>query len=232
MRKSFKQVVSGLLAVALLLPGGLTASKVSAADPAASNSQIVYQETFQNGKGKATQSGGAQLEAVTGKQFEGNEDGAALKVSNRSNNWDGVDLAFTDLGFTDGQDYSVTASVYVDTDANPPADGKAVLEIVSNKGVEGSEAYTGISSADFIAGQGITLTADLSVDSVDKTALRIKSDEAGKGLSFYIGDITITQAAAPVEPTVVLNQSFEDGSTGGWGKLGWGRTAILRSLTT
>ena len=46
MRKSFKQVVSGLLAVALLLPGGLTASKVSAADPAASNSQIVYQETF------------------------------------------------------------------------------------------------------------------------------------------------------------------------------------------
>nr|WP_154892997.1 endo-1,4-beta-xylanase [Paenibacillus xylanexedens] len=235
MRKSFKQVVSGLLAVALLLPGGLTASTVSAADPVASNSQIVYQETFQNGQGKATQSGGAQLEAVTGKSFEGNDDGAALKVSNRSNNWDGVDLAFTDLGLTDGQEYSVTASVYVDTDANPPADGKAVLEIVSNKGVDGSEAYTGISSADFIAGQGITLTADLSVNSVDKTALRIKSDEAGKGVSFYIGDITITQAVAPVEPTVVLNQSFEDGSTGGWGKLGWGSngdTAVVDDVAS
>ncbi|NEU61870.1 endo-1,4-beta-xylanase [Paenibacillus sp. ALJ109b] len=222
MRKSFKQVVSGLLAAALLLPGGLIAPTVNAADLVATNSQIVYQETFQNGQGKATQSGGAQLDAVTDKPFEGNDDGAALHVSNRSNNWDGVDLAFDDLGLSVGKEYSVTASVYVDTDANPPADGKAVLEIVSNKGVDGSEAYTGISSADFKAGQGITLSADLSVNSVENTALRIKSDEAGKGVSFYIGNITITQTVTPVEPTVVLNQSFEDGNTGGWGKLGWG----------
>ncbi|MEC0110268.1 endo-1,4-beta-xylanase [Paenibacillus taichungensis] len=222
MRKSFKQVVSGLLAAALLLPGGLIAPTVNAADLVATNSQIVYQETFQNGQGKATQSGGAQLDAVTDKPFEGNNDGAALHVSNRSNNWDGVDLAFDDLGLSVGKEYSVTASVYVDTDANPPADGKAVLEIVSNKGVTGSEGYTGISSADFKAGQGITLSAVISVTSVDKTALRIKSDEAGNGVQFYIGDITITQAGAPAEPTVVLNQSFEDGSTGGWGKLGWG----------
>lgn len=222
MRKSFKQVVSGLLAAALLLPGGLIAPTVNAADLVATNSQIVYQETFQNGQGKATQSGGAQLDAVTDKPFEGNNDGAALHVSNRSNNWDGVDLAFDDLGLSVGKEYSVTASVYVDTDANPPADGKAVLEIVSNKGVTGSEGYTGISSADFKAGQGITLSADLSVNSVENTALRIKSDEAGKGVSFYIGNITITQTVTPVEPTVVLNQSFEDGNTGGWGKLGWG----------
>ncbi|MGX1832256.1 endo-1,4-beta-xylanase [Paenibacillus taichungensis] len=222
MRKSFKQVVSGLLAAALLLPGGLIAPAVNAADLVATNSQIVYQETFQNGQGKATPSGGAQLDAVTAKPFEGNDDGAALHVSNRSNNWDGVDLAFDDLGLSVGKEYSVTASVYVDTDANPPADGKAVLEIVSNKGVDGSEAYTGISSADFKAGQGITLSSDLSVNSVENTALRIKSDEAGKGVSFYIGNITITQTVTPVEPTVVLNQSFEDGNTGGWGKLGWG----------
>ncbi|WP_418040362.1 endo-1,4-beta-xylanase [Paenibacillus xylanilyticus] len=220
MRKSFKQVVSGLLAVALLLPGGLTASKVSAADPAASNSQIVYQETFQNGKGKATQSGGAQLEAVTGKQFEGNEDGAALKVSNRSDNWDGVDLAFTDLGLTDGQEYSVTASVYVDMDVNPSAAGKAVLEVVTNKGVSGSEGYSAISSSDFIAGQGITLSAPLSVTSVDKTALRIKSDDAGKGVQFYIGDITITQEETPGEtaPEIVdktgITADFESGVDG------------------
>lgn len=222
MRKSFKQVVSGLLAAALLLPGGLIAPAVSAADLAASNSKMVYQETFQNGQGKVTQSGGAQLSTVTGKPFEGNDDGAALKVSNRSNNWDGVDLAFGDLGLAVGQEYSVTASVYVDTDSNPPAAGKAVLEIVSNKGVTGSEGYTGISSADFKAGQGITLSADLSVTSVEKTTLRIKSDEAGKGVTFYIGDITITQAGTPAEPTIILNQSFEDGNTGGWGKLSWG----------
>ncbi|RAW11328.1 1,4-beta-xylanase [Paenibacillus taichungensis] len=235
MRKSFKQVVSGLLAAALLLPGGLIAPEVSAADLAASNSQIVYQETFQNGQGKVTQSGGAQLSTVTGKSFEGNDDGAALKVSNRSNNWDGVDLAFDDLGLSVGKEYSVTASVYVDTDANPPAAGKAILEIVSNKGVAGSEGYTGISSADFKAGQGITLSAALSVTSVEKTALRIKSDEADKGVSFYIGNITITQTVTPVEPTVVLNQSFEDGNTGGWSKLGWGSngdTAVVDNLAS
>ncbi|MFK0522997.1 endo-1,4-beta-xylanase [Paenibacillus illinoisensis] len=220
MRKSFKQVVSGLLAVALLLPGGLTAQAVSAADPAALNSQIVYQETFQDGQGKATQSGGAQLEAVTGKLFEGNEDGAALKVSNRSNNWDGVDLAFTDLGLTNGKEYSVTASVYVDTDVNPSATGKAVLEVVTNKGVSGSEGYSAISSSDFIAGQGITLTAPLSVTSVDKTALRIKSDDAGKGVQFYIGDITITQEETPgeSEPEIVdktgITADFESGLDG------------------
>ncbi|MGV2886894.1 endo-1,4-beta-xylanase [Paenibacillus taichungensis] len=235
MRKSFKQVVSGLLAAALLLPGGLIAPVVSAADLGASNSQIVYQETFQNGQGKVTQSGGAQLSAVTGKPFEGNDDGAALKVSNRSNNWDGVDLTFGDLGLAVGQECSVTASVYVDTDANPPAAGKAVLEAVSNKGVTGSEGYKEISSSDFIAGQGLTLSADLSVTSVEKTALRIKSDETGKGVQFYIGDITITQTAAPVEPAVVLNQSFEDGSTDGWGKLGWGSsgdTAVVDNLAS
>ncbi|MGG4478998.1 endo-1,4-beta-xylanase [Paenibacillus illinoisensis] len=220
MRKSFKQVVSGLLAVALLLPGGLTASKVSAADPAALNSQIVYQETFQNGKGKAAQSGDAKLEAVTGKSFEGNEDGAALKVSNRSKNYDGVDLAFTDLGLIDGQEYSVTASVYVDMDVNPSAAGKAVLEVVTNKGVSGSEGYSAISSSDFIAGQGITLSAPLSVNSVDKTALRIKSDDAGKGLQFYIGDITITQEESPGEtaPEIVdktgITADFESGLDG------------------
>ncbi|MFS0871053.1 endo-1,4-beta-xylanase [Paenibacillus xylanilyticus] len=220
MRKSFKQVVSGLLAVALLLPGGLTASTVSAADPAASNSQIVYQETFQNGKGKATQSGGAQLEAVTGKPFEGNDDGAALKVSYRSNNWDGVDLAFTDIGLTDGQEYSVSASVYVDTDINPSATGKAVLEVVTNKGVSDLEGYSAISSSDFIAGQGITLSAPLSVTSVDKTALRIKSDDAGKGVQFYIGDITITQEETPgeTEPEIVdktgITADFESGLDG------------------
>ncbi|GAK41760.1 hypothetical protein TCA2_4252 [Paenibacillus sp. TCA20] len=234
MRTSFKQAVSGLLAAALLLPVGLFTPAVNAADLAASDSPIVYQETFQNGQGKATQSGGAQLEAVTGKPFDGNEDGAVLKVSNRSNNWDGVDLAFGDLGLEVGEEYTVTASVYVDADSNPPAAGQAVLEVVTNKGMDG-EGYTGIYSSDFKAGQGITLSADLSVANVDNTALRIKSDEAGKEVSFYIGNITITQEETPAEPTVVLNQSFEDGNTGGWNKLSWGSngdTAVVDDVAS
>jgi len=227
--------MSGLLAVALLLQLSLIAPAVNAAGPAASNSQIVYQETFQNGQGKATQSGGAQLDAVTGKKFDGNEDGAALKVSNRSENWDGVDFAFGDLGLVVGQEYTVTASVYVDADSNAPTAGKAALEIVTNKGVTGSEGYTGINSSDFKAGQGIMLAADLSVSSVDKTALRIKSDDAGKGVSFYIGDITVTQVGTPVQLNVVLNQSFEDGNSGGWGKLPWGSngdTAVVDGVAS
>ncbi|MCM3786224.1 endo-1,4-beta-xylanase [Neobacillus mesonae] len=235
MRKSFKQVVSGLLAAALLLPVSLFAPAVNAAELAASASQIVYQETFLNGQGKATQSGGAQLNAVTGKQFYGNDDGAALEVSNRSNNWDGVDLAFSDLGLAVGEEYTVTASVYVDEDPDAPAAGKAVLEIVTNKGVTGSEGYTEISSSDFKAGEGISLSADLTVTSVINTALRIKSDEVGKEVPFYIGDIMITQADTPAEPTVVLSQSFEDGNTGGWGKLSWGSngdTAVVDDVAS
>lgn len=235
MRKSFKRVVSGVLAAALLLPVGWIAPAINAVDPVGSNSQIVYQETFQNGQGKATQSGGAQLDAVTGKPFGGNDDGAALRVSNRSNNWDGVDFAFDDLGLELDKEYSVTASVYVDEDPDAPAAGKAVLEIVTNKGIAGSEAYHGIGSSDFKAGEGILLSADLTVTSVVNTALRIKSDDAGKEVDFYIGDITITQVETPVQPTVVLNQSFEDGNTGGWSKLSWGSngdTAVVDDVAS
>ena len=67
------------------------------------------------------------------------------------------------------------------------------------------------------------------------TALRIKSDEAGKEVSFYIGNITITQEETPAEPTVVLNQSFEDGNTGGWNKLSWGSngdTAVVDDVAS
>lgn len=242
MRRSFKQVVSGLLATALLLPVGLIAPAVNAADLAATNSKTVYQETFKDAQSvsdtKLTQSGNPTLAIVTGKTFDGNQDGAALSVNTRTNSWDGVDIAFADMGLAVGQEYTVTASVYVDEDSNPPAAGKAVLEVVSNKGstdTNNPERYNGISSSDFKAGQGITLSAALSVTSVEKTALRIKSDDAGKGVPFYIGEITVTQAHAPVQPTVVLNQSFEDGNTGGWSKLGWGsngNTAVVDDLAS
>ena len=242
MKKSFRQVVSGLLAAVLLLPVGLMAPVVNAADLAVANSKTVYQETFKDVQSvkdtKLTQSGNPTLAIVNGKTFDGNTDGAALSVNTRSKSWDGVDIAFADMGLVVGQEYTVTASVYVDDNANPPVAGKAVLEIVSNKGstdVNNKEGYTQIYSSDFKAGQGVTLATALSVTSVENTVLRIKSDDAGQEVPFYIGEITVTQAQAPVQPTVVLNQSFEDGNTGGWSKLGWGsngKTAVVDELAS
>lgn len=236
MRKSFRKVVSGLLAAALLLPVGLTAQAVNAADTPVANSKTVYQQTFKNvqslSETKLTPSGGTKLEIVNGKTFDGNADGAALSLTNRAVNYDGVDISFADMGLKAGEEYTVTASVYVDEVANSPAAGKAVLQVISNMGSTDTAnpvGYNDIGSSDFKAGQGITVSASLSVTSVAKTILRIKSDENGQGVPFYIGDIIVTQTQTPVH-TVVLDQSFEDGNTGGWSKLGWGsngKTAVV-----
>ncbi|MEK5478164.1 endo-1,4-beta-xylanase [Paenibacillus sp. FSL R5-0407] len=221
MRRSFKQIASILLTAALLMPAGLIVRTAQAADSAAPNSVIVYHENFENGPGKATQSGSANLEAVTGKKFTGNEDGAALSVSNRSNNWDGVDFAFGDIGLAAGQEYTVTASVYVEDDYNLPQGAQVVLEVVSNKGSD-DESYNGISSTAFKAGQGVSLSANLPVTNVEGTALRIKSNDEGAKVPFYIGDILITTVDSPPSSAVVLQQSFEDGAAGGWARLSWG----------
>lgn len=226
MRRSFKPIVSVLLTAALLMPGGLIVRTAQAADSAAPNSVIVYHENFENGPGEATQSGSANLEAVTGKKFNGNEDGAALSVSNRSNNWDGVDFGFGDIGLAVGQEYTVTASVYVEEDYNLPQGAQVVLEVVSNKGSD-DESYNGISSTAFKAGQGVSLSANLPVTNVGNTALRIKSNDEGAEVPFYIGDILITQVESPPQSAVVLQQSFEDGGVGGWAKLSWGSSGEI-----
>ncbi|KAF9145158.1 Endo-1,4-beta-xylanase A [Mortierella sp. GBA39] len=211
---------SAVIAAALIMPSSWLASDVSAdaEQPDADTVTVVYHATFADGIGKAVQSGGASLEQVSGKVFDGNEDGGALYVNNRVNNWDAADFKFADLGLENGKTYTVTAAVYVDSGAAVPADAKAALQTV--------DSYGNYAEADYEAGKAVTLTKEFTVDTSKDKALRINSNEAGATVPFYLGDILITEKAdsggggneePPRDPALPFSTiTFEDQTPGGF----------------
>ncbi|WP_339269594.1 endo-1,4-beta-xylanase [Paenibacillus sp. FSL R5-0470] len=180
---------------------------------APSTSVTVYHESFSNGKGVATQSGNASLTTVTDKVFAGNADGAALYVSNRANDWDAADFDYSGIKLVDGKTYTVTASVYVDENVNVPSGAQAFIQSIGS--------YDVVASANYEAGKAITLIGELIVDTSKNTKLRIQSNASGKEVSFYIGDLLITEQVTTEEPTrepalPFTTVTFEDQKAGGF----------------
>lgn len=203
MKKNGKKALALLLVTALML----MYIPVSSAEP-----QTVYHETFETGKGAAVQSGGASLKQVTGKVFDGNDDGAALYVSNRTNNWDAADFNFSDIGLENGNTYTITVKGYVDADVTVPAGSQVWLQTADSYGWWGG--------ADLAPGKAFTLTGTYTVDTSKDSRLRVQTNEAGAAVPFYIGDILITgepgKAAQEAESkteteTVVYKETFETG---------------------
>lgn len=154
--------------------------------------ETVYHETFASGVGKATQSGGATLAQVGDVAFAGNADGKALSVSGRANDYDAADFTFSNLGLQDGKTYSVTASVYVGADVDVPTGTEVWIQ------VSGSP-YTVVSGKAIAAGGAVTLSGSYQVDATanpEVTTFRIKTNEAGKTVPFYIGDFLVTSELA------------------------------------
>jgi len=181
----------------------------------------VYHETFAGGKGAAGQSGGVELTQVTGKVFDGNADGAALYVSSRANSWDAVDFKFSDIGLQNGKTYTVTASVYVDAGVEVPNEAQAFLQAVHPE----LNKYGFLAGADFVAGASLLLTKEFTVDTSQAITLRIQSNDAGKAVPFYIGDIRITEITdeeeTPRAPALDFTTiTFEDQTAGGFARRG------------
>lgn len=223
-----KKVISILLAAALFIPTGLLASVTEAAaagEPAVIEQQSgtvpVYNETFENSAGAATQSGGVNLTPVSGKVFDGNSDGAALYVSNRANDWDAVDFNFANIGLVNGKTYTVTISVYVDADVNVPTGAKAFLQTV--------DSYDWLDGKDFVAGSPLTLTKEFTVDTSKDRALRVQSNGEGATVPFYIGDILITEKAASTRPPALdFNTiTFENQTSNGFEGRGGSETLTV-----
>lgn len=210
-----KRTLALSLALTLLLSSGLLPSRARAESSGINDPVTVYREDFANGKGAAIQAGGSALTLVTDKSFAGNEDGAALYVSNRTNNWDGADFRFADIGLTNGQTYTVTVAVYIDADTIVPDGAQIALQTV--------DSYGWLDGKNAISGGAITLTKEFTVDTAKDSAIRVQSNDAGAGVPFYIGDIHITSAASsggedpPREPALPFNTiTFEEQSTGGF----------------
>ncbi|GLX67178.1 endo-1,4-beta-xylanase [Paenibacillus glycanilyticus] len=195
MSRSLKKIVSILLAAALLIPIGRLAPVVEAA----TTESTVYHEDFATDQGKAIQSGGAHLNQVADKVFDGNPDGKALYISNRANTWDAADFKFADIGLENGKTYTVTVKGYVDAEATVPSGAQAFLQAVD------SSHYGFLASADFAAGAAFTLTKEFTVDTSVSTQLRVQSSEEGKTVPFYIGDIIIT-----AKQTATINTVYHE----------------------
>lgn len=178
-------------------------------------SETVYQETFATGKGVAVQSGGASLQQVTDKVFDGNDDGAALYVSNRTNNWDAADFRIADIGLVNGNTYTITVKGYVDSDATVPTGSQVWLQTVDSYGWWGG--------VDLVAGKAFTLTGTYTVDTSKDTSIRIQTNDTAAGVPFYIGEVLITGEAAAAQPEAstetetaaeveVYNETFANGT--------------------
>ncbi|REJ15397.1 MAG: 1,4-beta-xylanase [Paenibacillaceae bacterium] len=223
MRSRLRKHLASLLALVMLIPGGfavpLTAS--AADDPV-----VVYHETFESGIGKTEQSGGASLQHATGVYFDGNDDGGALYVTNRTNPWDAADYSVSSVPLQTGNTYTVTASVYAD-----PADLQELdkLTIVAAV-VTTDDQYRQQKSVELEPGKPATLTETFTVEDHDK-AFRIQTDANGKEIPYYIGEIKfiLTGTGGPEKPgqKVVLSQSFEDGDYTGWSRKSWGGQGTL-----
>ncbi|MDF2987343.1 MAG: 1,4-beta-xylanase, partial [Eubacterium sp.] len=186
--------------------------------------KVVYQEGFESGAGKAVQSGGASLTAVD-KTFMGNADGKALFVSNRSNSWDAADFKFTDVGMQNGKTYTVTVKGYVDSDEGIPDGAQVCLQTVSS--------YGWLAGQDMTTGAAFTLTGKYTVDTGKDDRIRVQSNDEGKTVPFYIGDILITETVTGQEPEEpprdpalpFTTVTFEDQTTAGF--VGRGGVEIL-----
>ena len=188
--------------------------------PAVKAETTVYSESFLNGIGAAVQSGGAKLTHVTGKIFDENDDGSALYVSNRINNWDAEDFRFSDIGLLNGRTYKITVKGYVDPDADVPAGSQIWLQTVNSYGWWGG--------VDIKAGEAFTLTGIYTVDTGSDISLRVQSNDLGASVPFYIGEIIITEQAGqavpaddaeeqPKTPAEIFTPiTFEDNTTEGF----------------
>lgn len=157
----------------------------------------VYHETFQKGAGVSKVNGDAKLEVIKKKKFDGNPNGKALYVSDRTNDWDAVDFFYNDMGLEENKSYKIKVTVYVDKEVDIPLGGQSIIQPVA------ADTYgSWISNVDFIAGEAIVLEGRFRVDAAHDR-IRIQSNQEGASVPFYIGNILITEEASseiPDEP--------------------------------
>ncbi len=197
---SFRKTISIFLALCLLI------SLIPFSSVANAETTTVYHETFADGTGIATQSGGASLTQVSDKTFAGNEDGKALYVSNRANNWDAADFSFSALKLENGKSYTITVKGYVDPDATVPEGSQAFLQTISS--------YSWLAGASLTAGEAFTLTGTYTVDTENDDRIRVQSNDTGAVVPFYIGDILITgdKTSGTVIDKEIYHETFSAGN--------------------
>ena len=168
----------------------VTTEGTGSTPPSTPTLKEIYHESFKDGVGKVKPAGDkVQITTESGISFEGNDDGYAILVSNRTDSWHGADLPISDLGLVNGKIYNVTIK------------GKAIdLPTGAKITLQNADTYSWYKEASVTTGGAFTLSGTYTADTAKDTFLRIQSDNAAKAVSFYIGDILITTEETTTTP--------------------------------
>ncbi len=179
----------------------------------------VYHETFEEGIGGATQSGGASLSHVSDKVFDGNPDGKALYVEKRENSWDAVDFSLSTLKLENGKTYNITIKGYIDENVTSVTPGALIVAQPVKPSTNQYGNYLG--QAIVTTGAAFNIATQYTADTSTYDRIRIQSDDKGANVPFYIGDILITtettDGGGNEEPAKAFTTlTFEDNTNGGF----------------
>ncbi|WP_308635423.1 endo-1,4-beta-xylanase [Paenibacillus silvisoli] len=213
-----KRVLSMLLALALLVPQGLSALHRA---EAAAASNVVLQQSFEDGQPGGWEKlswGGAGDVSVT--SDTASEGGKSLKFTNRASRNSSLSLNLTGLLQSD-RFYDISYKVKVGS-------GSDSLHLASKVVSGGKDSYPWI-----IGNKTVSAGAWTSFElknyqvpsSTGEFRIWVESDSTSTSTAdFYVDEVLIKDVTPPAESptTTVLSQSFEDSQLGGWEKLSWG----------
>lgn len=153
----------------------------------------VYHNDFENDPSSdpAIQDAGSTLTYTTELVFEGNTNDSGLLVSNRENDWAGIDVRFEPIELQVNQEYNITILGYIDPETEVPEDTELILTT--------PDTYDWIDNTNELeAGQAYTLEGTyLHTDDEENLAFRVQSNEAGENVDFAVADILITTQELP-----------------------------------
>ena len=202
MSKRFKKMIMTLLAAALIIPQVMHAP----VSKAATGPSVVYEMQADTGiSGAAADSefvGTGYLQGSGGKgSIVTYSDNKSIHLSERTSDYNGVDVKLQTLALTAGVEYTFTVSGHVDNDVTVPSGSKIV---VSNPNAWGQfTAYQwlvnkSLTTGDFELEYKTTLSATDIEGLASNSYFRVQSSAEGKEVPFYVDNIIIVQAPPTV----------------------------------
>lgn len=195
MRKSkIFRFLNSLVIVSLIAPI-LNSATLAIGQESIDDAEIkeVYHNDFENDPSSdpAIQDAGSTLTYTTELVFEGNTNDSGLLVSNRENDWAGIDVRFEPIELQVNQEYNITILGYIDPETEVPEDTELILTT--------PDTYDWIDNTNELeAGQAYTLEGTyLHTDDEENLAFRVQSNEAGENVDFAVADILITTQELP-----------------------------------
>lgn len=111
-------------------------------------------------------------------------DNGAMQVTNRSENWHGLDIPFVVSGMEFGYTYDITIRGNVDDGVDVPEGARARLQVPE-------EDYPLLAEANFVSGEEFILTDTFTLSNEAYTRLRVQSNENGETVDFNVTEVLI-----------------------------------------